>query len=574
LKSYRGETVAGGVALGKVHLQGYAQVEGYAPRIPSDQVENELNRLREALERSRRQIEEIRAKQEGKLAPEELRIFDAHLTFLQDPLFIDEIEKQVMHERLTARAALAKVITDYDRIFALVENDHLRQRASDFRDVGIRVQRNLNDAQRVDEAPPPSGRYILAAARLTTTDMFNLHNEGVDGIVAEEGGISSHAAILARSLGIPTITGIRNLPSKLEDGQFVVLDATAGEVVVQPDEALIGKYRQAAEQFEADRLARPAEDAEHATRDGTEVRIFASCGSLGEVGLARTYGMDGIGVFRTEVSFLADEKMPSEDGLVQQYREVLRQPGEAPVHFRLLDVNASAKIAGVESVAERNPALGQRGVRRLLAQGEVLRLQLRAILRAAVDAPHVGVLVPFVTGLADLTRVKSAILEEREALRKRAVKCAETLLVAPIIEVPAAAFMITAFLTEADFVVVALDDLQAHLLAADRDNPAVREYYDMVHPALFELLSQMARDSRRHDKRMILFGESAGNHKRLPLFLGLGVRDISIAPVRMRGVLKTLRRYTIDECRRIADRILLAPRPLDVERILVQLGEE
>lgn len=567
--------MAGGIALGRVYLRGFDQAEGYAPRIPSDQVEHELNRLREALEASRSQIEGIRAKQESKLAPDELRIFDTHLSFLQDPLFIDEIEKQVMHERLAVRAAINKVISDYDRIFALVENDHLRKRAGDFRDVGTRVLRNVEEAERaVQDDPPPPGRYILAAARLTTIDMFDLDDDDVEGIVAEEGGISSHAAILARSMGIPTITGINDLPSKLENGVFVVLDATIGEMVVDPDEAMIEKYRTAAEQFEAQRLVAPGEDREHATRDGTEVRILASCGSQGEVGLARTYEMDGIGVFRTELSFLSDTEVPNEDSLVKQYRDVVRQPGEQPVYFRLLDVNATTPVAGLKAMTERNPALGLRGVRRLLSNSSLLRLQVRAILRAAQGTATTGLLVPFVTGLSDMTRVKTAILEERQALRKNRIPCAETLLVAPVIEVPAAAFVAGAFLAHSDFIVVALDDLHAHLLAADRDNASVRDYYEMVHPAVFDLVNQMAREARKHDKRLILFGEGAADPVRLPLFLGLGIRDFSIAPVRMAGLLKVLRRYTIDECRKIAEKILQAPRSLDVERILVQLGGE
>ena len=573
MRSFRGETVAGGIALGQVYLRGFEQAEGFAPRIPSDQVEHELNRLREALGHNRGQIEEIRAKQQSKLAPGELRIFDTHLSLLQDPLFIDEIEKQIMDERFTVRSAIIKVVSDYDRIFALVENDHLRQRAGDFRDVGTRVLRNIEDAQRaVELGSPPSGRYILAAARLTTTDMFDLDNEGVQGIVAEEGGISSHAAILARSMGIPTITGISDLPSKIEDGDFLVLDATSGEIVVDPDEEAVGKYRDAAEQFEAERLVAPGDDREHALRDGTEVRILGSCGNQGEVGLARTYEMDGVGVFRTELSFLSSSEVPPEDELVEQYREVVRMSSGQPVNFRLLDVNASTRVAGLDASIERNPALGLRGVRRLLSHSSILRLQVRAILRAAKGTDNTGVLIPFVTGLSDLTRVKAAILEERQALRKRKIVCAETLLVAPIIEVPAAAFVLSAFLAQSDFVVVALDDLHAHLLAADRDNKTVRDYYTMVHPAVFELLNHMARDARKPNKRLVLFGEGAADSRRLPLFLGLGVRDFSVAPVRMSGLLRELKRYTIDECRKIAEQILQAPRALDVERILVQLG--
>jgi len=201
----------------------------------------------------------------------------------------------------------------------------------------------------------------------------------------------------------------------------------------------------------------------------------------------------------------------------------------------------------------------------------VLRLQLRAILRAAVGAEQVAILVPFVTGLADLQRVKSAALEERVALNKAGIECASALAVAPIVEVPAAAMTLGTMLNESDFAVVSVDDLQAHLLAADRDNATVREYHEMVHPAVFELLARLCKDAERREKTLVLFGESAADPVRVPFYLGVGFRSFSIAPVRLRSLLKVVARYSIDECRRIAARILEAPRTLDVQKVLVHL---
>ncbi len=575
MKIYRGETVSSGVAFGRVWLRGYGAADGHAARIPSDQVEHELNRLRDALGRSRHQIEDVRARQEGKLAADELRIFDAHLAYLQDPLFIDEIEQQILRERLTVRGAITHLIANYDRIFALVESEHLRQRASDFRDVGMRVLRNLEEAEGLGaEAPRPEGPCILAAAKLTTTDIFDLGGGQIDGIVAEEGSISSHAAILARSMGIPAITGIADLPSKVEDGALVAIDARTAELYVEPDAETVQRCEKAAAQLRAERLQEPAEEREHRTRDGTEVRILGSCGSGGEVQLARSYGMDGIGVFRTELQFLSGRVPPGEDELVETYRAIVRQPAGLPVHVRLLDVSAAAPVVGVPASTERNPALGVRGIRWLLAHPEVLRLQVRAVLRAAAGTDGVAVLVPFVTGVSDLMPVKSAVLEERQSLRKQGVPCAERLGVAAVVEVPAAAFVLPTLLTHADFVVIALDGLLALLMAADRDTPGVRGYYEMVHPALFDLLNRMAREARSRRQRLVLFGEHAADPRLLPLFLGFGIRELSVAPVRMNGVLDVLRRYTIEECRGLAERVLAAPRALDVERILVQLARE
>lgn len=319
----RGESVAPGIAVGQVYLRGFA-AESTGRRIAADEVETELNRLRDALQKSRAQVEEIKQKQSDSLGEAELRIFDSHLAYLGDAMFVTEIETQVLQERLSVREAVQLVFAKYDRIFQLVESDLLRRRASDLRDVATRLLRNL-DADTVRGVPAPTGPYILAAKKLTTADMFNLDNEKVDGIVAEEGGMSSHAAILARSMGIPTVTGIRDLPRLLRDGDCVVLDATAGELVTKPDDRTLAEATAAANRWKASKVEAhaPAQASKHQTRDGTPVRLLGSCGSAGEADLVRTFGMEGVGVYRTELQFLVDKNRPTEDALVQGYRQVL-----------------------------------------------------------------------------------------------------------------------------------------------------------------------------------------------------------------------------------------------------------
>jgi phosphotransferase system enzyme I (PtsI) len=566
----RGESVSPGVAVGPVYLRGFDEL-GAGRRLAADEVEAELNRLREALQKSRAQVEDIKQRQAETLGEAELRIFDAHIAYLADAMFVTEIESQVIKERLPVRDAVQQVFAKYDRIFQLVESDLLRRRASDLRDVATRLLRNL-EGSAVRGNVKPSGPYILAARRLTTADMFDLDNRTVEGIVAEEGGMSSHAAILARSMGIPTVTGIRDLPKLVRDGDPVVLDATAGELVTRPDDRELADATAAVQRWKQSRNEHAAPAAEQAqTRDGTPVRLLGSCGSAGEAELVRTFGMEGIGVFRTELQFLAEKMRPTEDALVAAYRQVVEAQSGRPLAFRLLDVMATTHG---DQRQERNPTMGLRGVRGLLANRDVLRLQLRAILRAAGGASEVSVLVPFVTALTDLQRVKAALIEERVALKKAGVACAGDLMLAPMIEVPAAAMQLPALLNESDFAVVAVDDLQAHLLAADRDNSAVREYHEMMHPALFELLARMAKDAERRQKPLVLFGESAADPVRVPFYLGVGYRSFSLAPVRLRGVTKVLARYSLEECRRIAARILEAPRALDVQKILVGLEVE
>ena len=564
----RGECVSPGVAIGQVYLRGF-ESQGTGPRIAADEVEAELNRLGSALDKSRAQMEEIKQKQTDSLGEAELRIFDAHLAYLGDAMFATEIEKQIINERLSAREAVQGVFSKYDRIFSLVESEMLRRRASDLRDVATRLLRNIeSDAVRGGDAP--KGPYILAAKKLTTADMFNLDNEQVEGIVAEEGGMSSHAAILARGMGIPTLTGIRDLTKQLRDGDLAVLRATDGELLIGPTDTALAEATADAQRWKDSQQGDgPLTDVtKHQTRDGTAIRILGSCGSPGEADLVHTFGMEGVGVFRTELQFLSSDSAPDEQALAAGYRAIIDGQGGKPVSFRLLDVAAATLDS---SLQERNPAMGRRGVRGLLANQDMLRLQLRALLRAAHGVEGVAVLVPFVTSIADLQRVKAAVLEERVGMMKAAVDCAEDLQIAPIVEVPAAAMSLGALLNESDFAVIAVDDLQANLLAADRDNVNVRNYFEMVHPAVFETLAQMAKESERKQKPIVLFGESAADPERVPFYVGVGYRSFSVAPVRLRGMLKVFARYSADECRRIASRMLEAPRTLDVQRVLVNL---
>ena len=569
----RGECVSPGVAIGQVYLRGF-ESQAAGPRIAADEVEEELNRLGSALDQSRSQMQEIKQKQADSLGEAELRIFDAHLAYLGDAMFVTEIETQIINERLSSREAVQGVFAKYDRIFSLVESDLLRRRASDLRDVATRLLRNIESAV-VRGGDAPKGPYILAAKKLTTADMFNLENEQVEGIVAEEGGMSSHAAILARGMGIPTLTGIRDLTKQLRDGDLVVLRATDGQLVSSPTDTALAEATADAQRWkESQAGAGAAADlVSHQTRDGSAIHIFGSCGSAGEAELAQTLGMEGVGVFRTELQFLASDSTPTEDALVASYRAIIEGQRGKPVSFRLLDV-AAATIDVDAPRQERNPAMGRRGVRGLLVNQDKLRLQLRAILRASHGAEGVAALVPFVTSIADMQRVKAAVVEERVSLMKAKVACAAELKIGPIVEVPAAAMSLGALLNESDFAVVAIDDLQANLLSADRDNVSVRPYYEMVHPAVFETLARMSKDASRKGKPIVLFGESAADPERVPFYVGVGYRSFSVAPVRLRGMLKVFARYSAEECRRIAARMLEAPRTLDVQRVLVNLDLE
>jgi phosphoenolpyruvate-protein kinase (PTS system EI component) len=444
----------------------------------------------------------------------------------------------------------------------------MKERALDLRDVALRVIRNLDAEAAQQDAQDGGGEaYVLGAQKLSIPDMFHLDHARVLGIIAEAGGVNSHAAILARSMRIPTVCGVGPLRERLRDGDFVIVDAGTGVVHVNPDERVRREY--AAKAGEA-RVETPFDQAGPAELgDGARVFLLGSCGNLGEVSQSIEAGLDGIGVYRTELLFLIDRSAPGEDLLLRHYGEVLERAGDKPVSFRLLDLTRDQHVAGLRAQAEPNPVLGLKGVRLLLHETSLLRLQVRALLRL-VPGGSVRVAVPFVTSAQDLSRVKEVIRAERAALLKAEVPCADRVELGAVVEVPAVAFHLTGVASEADFLVVALDGLQQYLLAADRDNAAVGDYHRTFHPALFHALNDLHRQASAAGVEVTLFGEAAADPLRLPFYVGVGYKRLSVSPVRAPHVRAALSAWTEAAARDLAARVLAAEASLEVQRVLLE----
>lgn len=560
-----GFTVCAGVAIGPVRLRGYELDRPMPTRLPATRIEEEVRRFRAAVSRSVDQVGQLRAKLSEGLGAAENRILEVHLSYLRDPTFLEDVENRIRSGQLALEDALARAVRDFDRIFELVESEHMKERALDLRDVALRVIRNLE--RRDDEAAvAPDAPYVLATHKLSLTDLFDIDHEHVLGIIAEHGGPDSHAGILARSLGIPTVTGIGELRETFRDGDFVIVDAGTGVVHVDPDERLRREYEV---RVSVPRIEAPFEDlGPISLADGVEITVLGACGNLGEVTQCRDAGLDGIGVYRTELLYLVDRHDPGEELLMHHYQQVAERAGEgARTAFRLLDLTHAQKHAIDE---EPNPALGARGIRGLLAEPDTLRLQLRALLRAqSVDTP-LDILVPFVSTAQDIQRVQECVRGERAQLMKLGIACAPSVRIGAIIEVPAAAFYVDSIAAEADFLVVALDALQQYLLAADRDNLAVGDWYRGFHPALFHLLKKLAEDAAREETKIMLFGESATDPLRLPFHLGVGYRAFAVSPVRSPGLRQALRQWTLQEASEVAQRVLECRTSLDVQRCLLE----
>jgi phosphotransferase system enzyme I (PtsI) len=549
----RGTPLSPGLALGVCHRKDHALGQASLERVPIDGIERELNRFHAAVVDARSQLVDLKQRLAGKVPADDARILDVHAAYLKDSVFISDVEHLILDEQLSLEAAILKVISDFDRIFRLVKNETLRDRAVDLRDVGIRVLRHLEQNRAAERSENLPQDYVLVAHELSIVDMFNFEGNHVLGILTQEGSLTGHAAILARAMGIPTVTGIENLLDTLREGDFVIVDATEGVVRVNPDELLRAQYQEAERGQAVREEGVPSWAArEPRTQDGERVQVAASCGNLPEVEQAAQLGMGGIGLYRTELLYLVDKEPPSVDELTAHYAAVVAAAGGAPVTFRLLHADSSLNLAWLHAGRELNPALGVAGVRALFARDKVLREQLQAILRAtpASTGGQARIAVPFLTDTGDLRRIKEVLFEERLELRKASVPFQERVAVGAILETPAAALGARDLARESDFLVLALDALIQHLLAADRDNHELSGSFATLHPMVLRVLRDIAEACREVDRPLSVFGVTATRRTVLPFLIGAGVRSFSVPPAGLRVFLEELARVDAKSSRR------------------------
>ncbi|MBM3990600.1 MAG: phosphoenolpyruvate--protein phosphotransferase [Planctomycetes bacterium] len=551
----RGTSVSPGLALGPIHRKDHDLDSASLERIPREAVERELNRFHKALGDARAQLVDLKDKLAGKVPTEDARILDVHVAYLKDSVFHSDVENLILGEQLCLEAAIAKVIADFDRIFKLVQNESLRERAVDLRDVGIRVLRHLERPAGEGESVLPRPKdYVLAAKELSIVDMFNLQGDHVLGILTEAGALTSHAAILARSMRIPTITAVAGLLDSVREGDFAIVDASEGMARINPDEVVRAQYGEVrAEAPVAEDESLRARDAR--TADGTQVRLLASCGNLPEVQAARAQGVDAIGVYRTELLFLVDKEAPSDEILAQHYAAVVSAAGGAPVTFRLLHADSSMELKFLHEAREANPALGRVGVRALLSRELVLRRQLAAILRAGAGGP-VRIALPFVTDCGELRRVKEVVFEEKLELRKRGIAMAEKLQIGVIVEVAAALFGAQDLARESDFVLANLDALTQHLLGVDRDNSELRAWFEALHPCVLRGVKSLVDACEELRRPFGVFGVTAVRRHNLPFLVGAGVREWSVETGELRDVAREFDRIALRQAQTAANALL------------------
>jgi phosphotransferase system, enzyme I, PtsP len=560
-----GLAAAPGFARGVAHVVG-TFLSSIDRNLRARDARAETRRLEEALTRSRGELAALKVRMEPLMPPAELKIFDGHRQILEDDEFVGRI-REAIDAGYAAESSLFRVIDELSAQMLAVADGYLRERATDFRDVGHRVLRHLRQE---DKKSAFAKATILVAEELTLSQMTLVSHENLAGIALQSGGVTSHAAILARAFEIPTVVGVEHLMEAVTEGDALVLDGNSGIVYINPSSEVEREYQILMKRYDAFRkelLVRLDEPT--VTHDGHRVQMLANIALPADIQLAIRYGAEGIGLLRSEFSFLTYEDFPDEEQQLTLYNRILEAAGKRPVTIRTLDIGADKYPPYLRVPREDNPFLGWRSIRISLELASIFKVQLRAILRAA--ARHdVKIMFPMISSMEELRRARELLSEAQAELYKEGLEHNPAIEVGIMVEVPSAVWLAPRLIEEVDFFSIGTNDLIQYLLAADRNNPRVAHLYEPLHPAVLGAVAEVVSVARGAGKQVSICGEMASDPLATVLLLGMGLDSLSLSPLFIPVVRKIIRDSNFNTARQIAHDILQMVSVQEIKGYLIE----
>ncbi|MBU9785191.1 phosphoenolpyruvate--protein phosphotransferase [Staphylococcus aureus] len=551
-KLIKGIAASDGVAIAKAYLLVEPDLTFDKNEKVTD-VEGEVAKFNSAIEASKVELTKIRNNAEVQLGADKAAIFDAHLLVLDDPELIQPIQDKIKNENANAATALTDVTTQFVTIFESMDNEYMKERAADIRDVSKRVLSHILGV----ELPNPSmidESVIIVGNDLTPSDTAQLNKEFVQGFATNIGGRTSHSAIMSRSLEIPAIVGTKSITQEVKQGDMIIVDGLNGDVIVNPTEDELIAYQDKRERYFADKKElQKLRDADTVTVDGVHAELVANIGTPNDLPGVIENGAQGIGLYRTEFLYMGRDQMPTEEEQFEAYKEVLEAMNGKRVVVRTLDIGGDKELSYLNLPEEMNPFLGYRAIRLCLAQQDIFRPQLRALLRASVYG-KLNIMFPMVATINEFREAKAILLEEKENLKNEGHDISDDIELGIMVEIPATAALADVFAKEVDFFSIGTNDLIQYTLAADRMSERVSYLYQPYNPSILRLVKKVIEASHKEGKWTGMCGEMAGDETAIPLLLGLGLDEFSMSATSILKARRQINGLSKNEMTELANR--------------------
>lgn len=551
-KLIKGIAASDGVAIAKAYLLVEPDLTFDKNEKVTD-VEGEVPKFNNAIEASKVELTKIRNNAEVQLGADKAAIFDAHLLVLDDPELIQPIQDKIKNENANAASALTDVTTQFVTIFESMDNEYMKERAADIRDVSKRVLSHILGV----ELPNPSmidESVVIVGNDLTPSDTAQLNKEFVQGFATNIGGRTSHSAIMSRSLEIPAIVGTKSITQEVKQGDMIIVDGLNGDVIVNPTEDELIAYQDKRERYFADKKElQKLRDADTVTVDGVHAELAANIGTPNDLPGVIENGAQGIGLYRTEFLYMGRDQMPTEEEQFEAYKEVLEAMDGKRVVVRTLDIGGDKELSYLNLPEEMNPFLGYRAIRLCLAQQDIFRPQLRALLRASVYG-KLNIMFPMVATINEFREAKAILLEEKENLKNEGHDISDDIELGIMVEIPATAALADVFAKEVDFFSIGTNDLIQYTLAADRMSERVSYLYQPYNPSILRLVKQVIEASHKEGKWTGMCGEMAGDETAIPLLLGLGLDEFSMSATSILKARRQINGLSKNEMTELANR--------------------
>jgi phosphotransferase system enzyme I (PtsI) len=568
---YKGVAAAPGIAIGKVFMIGQTELQLRKYKVADAQLEKEMTRLDLAVTATSQEIEAIKQKVAKEVGPKEAAIFNAYLHILEDPLLITATKDWIKKEHCNAEYALQETTRQLVQQFMESSDEYMRERAADISDVTSRFMRHLT-GQTAGPLSEIDEEVVVVAHDLTPSQTASMPRDKIIGFVTDVGGRTSHVAIMARSLEIPAVVGLQDISQHVVNGDMMVIDGIAGEVVVNPDAKILAKYRQAQQKYvQANRKLKKMKGVTAVTKDGYRLTVAANLELPEEIRQAQKYGAEGVGLFRTEFLYLNRPELPSEEEQFEAYRMVAQQSLPYAAIVRTLDIGGDKFLSPLNTSKEMNPFLGLRAIRLCLSHVDLFKVQLRAILRAS----HFGkikLMFPMISGIEELRSAKAVLDEARAELTHKRISYDKNMEIGIMIELPSAAVTADILAKEVDFFSIGTNDLIQYTLAADRVNEKVAYLYNPLHPAILRLIKGVL-EAAHHERIWVgMCGEMASDPLMTPLLIGLGLDEFSTVPAFVPQLKQCIRSLNFAESKDLAEKVMACTTTRDVEDIMEKHG--